>query len=146
MKRSQLVLKRCLPVLADFEQGQGFVTRFDLVLPTVNRFDGRQNVRARRKTFAHQLVRNPVRDFGVRKSAQRNKDFFSHVLRGHERFPAASPSAAEDDVTVVYDCSLSGRYGTLKVMQADMCTIVLERRNCCTRPGMVITDLDCRFE
>ena len=69
MKRSQLVLKRRLPVFADFEKDERFVSRLDFFLPAVNRFDGRQNIRARRKAFAHQLVRNLARDFRVRKCA-----------------------------------------------------------------------------
>ena len=48
---------------------------------------------------------------------------------------SANPAAAEHNVTVVNDCSLSGRYGTLRIVQSDMCSIVLERRHCRTRPG-----------
>ena len=59
---------------------------------------------------------------------------------------SANPAAAKHNVTAVNDCSLSGRYGTLRVMQSDMCSIVLERRHCRTRPAMVISDFHVRCE
>src|SRR5439155_23851848 len=36
MKRSKLVLKRRLPIFADFEEDERFVSRFDFFLPPVN--------------------------------------------------------------------------------------------------------------
>jgi hypothetical protein len=70
-----------LAVFADFEKDEGFVSRFDFFLPAVNRFYGGEDIRAGRKAFAHQLVRNPARDFRVRKCAQCEQDFFSHVSK-----------------------------------------------------------------
>src|SRR5262245_42737236 len=67
-------------------------------------------------------------------------------LSGLRMTRTANPAAAEDDVTVVNDGSLSRRYGTLRIMQSHMGAIILQWRNCRTRPGMVITDLDGRFE
>lgn len=79
MKRSQLVLKRWLSDLADFEEDEGFVSRLDFIFPAVNRFDGRQNIRASRKAFADQLIRNAARDLRVRKCAQGEQNSFRHV-------------------------------------------------------------------
>jgi ribosomal protein L39E len=115
-----------LPVFADFEKSEGFVSGLDFFLPAVNRFDGWENVRTRRKALAHQLVRNPARDFRVWKCAQREQDFFSHVLRRYWRLPPANPAAAEHNATVVNDRSLSGRYGTLRVVQSHVGAIVLQ--------------------
>ncbi len=69
MKRSKLVLERRLPVFADFEEDEGLVSRFDLFLPTVNRFDRRQNIRARRKAFHQPIDSKSGADFRVRKGA-----------------------------------------------------------------------------
>ena len=59
---------------------------------------------------------------------------------------AANPAAAENDVIVIDDRSLSGCYGTLRIMQSDMGTIIVEWRDRRTRPGMVISDLHGRFK
>jgi hypothetical protein len=41
-------------------------------------------------------------------------------------FSAANPAAAEHNVIVVNDCSLSGRYGALRLVQSHMGAILLQ--------------------
>src|SRR6476659_2523103 len=60
--------------------------------------------------------------------------------------PPANPAAAEHNITVVNDCSLPRRYRALRLVQSHMSAIVLERGDCRSRSGMVIADLDGRFE
>src|SRR5215475_1019723 len=59
---------------------------------------------------------------------------------------SANPAAAKHNVTVVNDCSLSGRYGTLRIVQSHMGAIILERRDRRNRPGMIVADFDNGFE
>ena len=59
---------------------------------------------------------------------------------------SANPAAAEDNVTVVNDRSLSGRYGTLRIVQSHMGAIILEWRDRPNRPGMIVADFDNSFE
>ena len=68
------------------------------------------------------------------------------MLRRHQRFAPANPAATEHDVTVVNDCSLSGRYGTLRFMQANSRAIILGQRNRCRGAGMVVANLNCGFD
>src|ERR1044071_7847814 len=59
---------------------------------------------------------------------------------------AANPAATEYDVSVVnYGC-LSRRYCSLRVMQSHIGAVVPKRPDRRTCPGMVIADLDRRFE
>jgi hypothetical protein len=59
---------------------------------------------------------------------------------------SANPAAAKDNVTVVNDCSLPGRYGTLRIVQSHMGAIILERRDRRNRSGMIVADFDNGFE
>jgi hypothetical protein len=59
---------------------------------------------------------------------------------------SANPAAAEDNVTAVNDCSLPGRYGTLRIVQSHMGAIILEWRDRRKRSGMIISDFDNSFE
>ena len=52
----------------------------------------------------------------------------------------ANPAATEHNVTVVNDCSLSGRYGSLRIVQSHMCAIVFQWRNCRKRSGMIVSN------
>lgn len=84
MKRSQLFLERRLPVFAELEEDKGFVSRLNFFLPAIDRFDSRQDIRACRKAFAHQLIRNAVRNFRVRKRAQREQNSLRHMKNSTE--------------------------------------------------------------
>ena len=68
------------------------------------------------------------------------------MLRRHQRFAPANPAATEHDVTVVHDRSLSRRYGTLRFMQSHPGAIILGQRNRCRGAGMVVANLNRRFE
>src|SRR6516164_1954182 len=59
---------------------------------------------------------------------------------------SANPAAAEDNVTVVNDCSLSGRYGTLRIVQSHMGAIIPEWRDSRKCSGMIVADFDNSFE
>src|SRR5262249_1166821 len=59
---------------------------------------------------------------------------------------SANPAAAEDNVPVVNDGSLSGRHGTLRIVQSHMGAIILEWRDRRNRPGMIVADFDNSFE
>src|SRR5215510_6601077 len=59
---------------------------------------------------------------------------------------SANPATAEDNVTVVNDCSLPGRYGTLRIVQSHMGAIILEWRDRRNRSGMIVPDFDHSFE
>ena len=59
---------------------------------------------------------------------------------------SANPAAAEDNVTVVNDCGLSGRYGPLRIVQSHMGAIILEWRERRRRSGMIVADFDNSFE
>jgi len=146
MKRSKFVLEGRLPIFAELEEDERFVSRLNFIFPAVNRFDGRENIRARRKPFVHQLVRNPARDLRVRKCAQREQDFFSHRLGRDGRFPAANPATAYDNVCIVNDGSLPGCDGALRVAQSHVGAIVLQWSNCRDGTRMIIADFHCGFE
>src|SRR5262249_17232475 len=74
------------------------------------------------------------------------QDFFSHVLRRNPCFTAANPAAAENNVTVINYRSLSGSYSALRLAQSHAGAIVLECGDRRTGPGMIISDLDRRFQ
>src|SRR6516225_1009436 len=57
-----------------------------------------------------------------------------------------NPTAAEHNVTVVNNRSLSGRYGALRVVHSHVGAIVLEWRDRCDRSRMIIPDLHECFE
>ena len=116
MKRAQLFLKRRLLVLAQLEEHECFISRFNFALPAVNGFDARQNVRARGELFCDQLIGNPTRSFSVRKRAQREQNFFSHLLGRYGRLASADPAAAKHNVVVVNYCGLSGRHRALRIV------------------------------
>src|SRR5215510_10224881 len=59
---------------------------------------------------------------------------------------SANPAAAKHNVSVVNDCSLSGRYGTLRIVQSHMGAIILEGRDRRKRSGMIVADFDNSFE
>src|SRR5215471_16438250 len=59
---------------------------------------------------------------------------------------SANPAAAKDNVTVVNDCSLPRRYGTLRIVQSHMGAIILERRDRRNRSSMIVADFDNGFE
>ena len=69
MERFKFVLKRRLPIFAELEKYERFVSGFNFFFPAVNRFDGWQNIRASRKFFGDELIRNPARGFSVGKRA-----------------------------------------------------------------------------
>src|SRR5262245_44210739 len=58
----------------------------------------------------------------------------------------ANPAAPENDVTVVNDCSLPRRYGTLRIVQTHMGAIILKGRHRRKRSGMIVADFDNSFE
>ena len=58
----------------------------------------------------------------------------------------ANPAATKHDLTVVNDRSLSGRYGTLRVVQSHVGAIVLQWHHSRNRSGMIIADLHESFE
>ena len=95
MKRAKLFLKRRLPVFAEFEEDERFVSRFDFFFPAVNRFDRRQNIGAGRKA-----VRSPVDSkSGARfprpeMCSEREQEFLSAIVStpATERFLAGKSS------------------------------------------------------
>ena len=120
MKRPQLILKRRLSIFAELEKNERFASGFDFFLPAVNRFDCRQNIRAGCEPFGHEVIRNSLRGFVIRKRAQREKDFFRHSLGWDKRFAmphrlgATDPTAADNAIVVINDSGLTGRDRALR--------------------------------
>src|SRR5262245_32054468 len=102
--------------------------------------------------FAHAAKRSFTNWFEIRRAISvsgnvlKASRIFSAILRRHQRFPPANPAAAQDDVLVVNNCGLSRCYSALRIVQSHPGAIVRERRDCRTRPGMIVSDLDRRFE
>jgi hypothetical protein len=59
---------------------------------------------------------------------------------------SVNPAAAKHNVTVVNDCSLSRRYGTLRIVQSHMGAIILEGHHRRKRSSMIVADFDNSFE
>src|SRR5437764_14245627 len=103
--------------------------------------------------FAHAAKRSLTNWFEIRRaiSASGNvlnasRIFSAMCYAGTSASRPANPAATEHDVTVVNDCRLSRRYGALRFMQSHPGTIILGQRNRCGGAGMVVANLNRRFE
>ena len=125
MKRSKFVLEGRLPIFAELEEDERFVSGLNFIFPAVNRFNCRQNICARSEPFTDQLIRNPPRGFGIRERAERQQNFFGHLLGENRRFASADPATAENDITIVNHRCLSRRHRALRFVESDASAMIL---------------------
>ena len=171
MKRAQFFLKCRLSIFAQFEKDKRFVAVLDFLLPAIDRFDARQDVRAGGKFFGDQLIRNPFARFRRPETcsapaepletnrhssgteAQDCRGLKTRYLRPsarpvsrHRRLARQIQPPPTTTSPIVNHRGLAGRHCPLWLVQTNSRAIIAPTRNRGRRPRMTVTNLHHHVE